>query len=164
IAFELGAKIAGSFDKNMLSAAGSLGALNNRIGELNQQAGSLSSLAKLRNEVGETSRAYTQAHTRVTELARGISQTEKPTKEMVREFEKAKREASQLKGKLTEKRNEPNSLNDTTGSEDQSTATLTERQHEMAKDAEHPRKAPPHLPKNLRELDKVKEDVLKRHA
>lgn len=158
IAFELGAKIAGSFDKNMLSAAGSLGALNNRIGELNQQAGSLSSLAKLRNEVGETSRAYTQAHARVTELARGISQTEKPTKEMVREFEKAKREASQLKGKLTEKRNELNSLNKTMGTTGQSTAALTKRQQEMAKAAEQARKAQASLQKTMRDLDQVKQD------
>lgn len=158
IAFELGAKIAGSFDKNMLSAAGSLGALNNRIGELNQQAGSLSSLAKLRNEVGETSRAYTQAHTRVTELARGISQTEKPTKEMVREFEKAKREASQLKSKLTEKRNELNNLNKTLGTTGQSTAALTKRQQEMAKAAEQARKAQASLQKTMRDLDQVKQD------
>src|SRR5699024_7380090 len=157
IAFELGAKIAGSFDKNMLSAAGSLGALNNRIGELNQQAGSLSSLAKLRNEVGETSRAYTQAHTRVTELARGISQTEKPTKEMVREFEKAKREASQLKGKLTEKRNELNSLNKTMRNTGQPTATLTMRQLEIAKAAEQARKEQAGLQKSMRDLDKVKQ-------
>src|SRR5699024_5634888 len=142
----------------MLSAAGSLGALNNRIGDLNRQAGSITSLTKLRNEVGETSRAYTQAHTRVTELARGIAKTDKPTKEMVREFEKAKREASQLKGKLTEKRNELNSLNKTMGTTGQSTATLTKRQQEMAKAAEQARKAQSSLQKTMRDLDKVKQD------
>src|SRR5699024_1314854 len=142
----------------MLSAAGSLGALNNRIGELNQQAGSLSSLAKLRNEVGETSRAYTQAHTRVTALARGISQTEKPTKEMVREFEKAKRDASQLKGKPTETRNELNTPNQTMRTTGQSAATLTTGQQEMAQAADQARKAQAGLQKTMRDWDKVKQD------
>lgn len=158
IAFELGAKIAGSFDKNMLSAAGSLSALNSRIGDLNRQAGDLSALTKLRNQVGETSRSYTQAHTRVTELARAISQTKKPSKEMVREFEKAKREASQLKTKLTEKRTELTSLNRTLGTTGQSTAALTKRQQEMARAAEQAQKAQSSLQNSMRQLDQVKQD------
>src|SRR5699024_4937304 len=90
--------------------------------------------------------------------ARGISQTEKPTKEMLREFEKDKSEASQLKGNLTEKRNELNSLNKTMGTTGQSTATLTKSQQEMAKAAEQARKAQAGLQNTMRDLYKVKQD------
>lgn len=158
IAFELGAKIAGSFDKNMLSAAGSLGALNSRIGDLNRQAGDLSSLAKLRNQVGETSRAYTQAHTKVTELARGIAQTKNPSREMTNEFERAKREASQLKDRLTQQRTELTNLNRTMGTTGQSTATVTKRQQEMARAAEQAQKAQASLQKTMRQIDQNKQN------
>ncbi|MBE0470515.1 MAG: phage tail tape measure protein [Methyloprofundus sp.] len=145
IAFKLGAQMAGNFAKTMSSATGSLGELNSKIGQLNKQQSAISSLVKLRTAVANNSREYMQARERVSKLAREIQNTTNPSKELTREFEKAKRQASQLKGKLTEKRTELIQLNRTMGTTGQSTADLVRRQKDLAASAEKARKAQANL-------------------
>lgn len=145
ISFRLGAQMAGDFAKTMQSGGAALGQLNQRIAEIGKNQSSLAQLTKLRQQVGESSREYNQARQRVAELGKAISNTANPTKEMTRQFERAKREVSQAKTRLDQKRESLRQLNTTLGTTGQSTAELVRRQEELAKSAEQARKAQTNL-------------------
>ena len=141
ISFKLGAKMAADFARTMKSAGGSLNQLNGRLGEIGKQQSSVNNLMKLRNEVAVSSREYTQARQRVAELGRAISNTSNPSKQMTRDFERAKREASQAKERLSQKRQTLRDLDRQMGTTGQSTAQLRRRQEELARSAETARRA-----------------------
>lgn len=149
ISFKLGAQMAGNFAKTMTSASGTLGKLNNQIGNLNKQQASLNSLVKLRNQVAENSREFNKARERVATLAREIKNTENPSKELTREFERAKREVGNVKNRLSQKREELRQLNTTMGTTGQKTSDLVKRQSELARSAEKARSAQSGLQKTL---------------
>lgn len=121
LSFKLGAQMAGNFAKTMSSASGTLATLNNRIADINKQSSSLKSLTDLRTKVAETSRAYIQASQNVARLGRELAMTENPTKEQIRNFEKAKREVSQTKDKLNTQREALRKLNAEMGTGSKST-------------------------------------------
>lgn len=102
VAFELAGKVAGTFNKSILTVDGQLGKLGERIKDLNQQAANIESFKRLKNQMQITGAEFTAAQSRVEELARQIRNTESPTKGLQREFESAKNKAASLKNKLSE--------------------------------------------------------------
>lgn len=153
LSFKLGAQMAGNFAKTMSSASGTLATLNNRIADINKQSSSLKSLTDLRTKVAETSRAYIQASQNVARLGRELAMTENPTKEQIRNFEKAKREVSQTKDKLNTQREALRKLNAEMGTGSKSTKDLVNRQQQLAAAAEKARAAQAALSKTMAAQD-----------
>jgi TP901 family phage tail tape measure protein len=152
ISFRLGAQMAGDFARTMTSASGALGQLNSRIGDINKQQGSIQSLTRLRNEVGNSARTYHQAQQRVEQLARQMAATANPSRELTREFERAKREASQAKTQLDNKRESLRNLDRELGTTGQSTRELSRRQEELARSAEQAREAQARMQRTMGDI------------
>lgn len=153
LSFKLGAQMAGNFAKTMSSASGTLATLNNKIADINKQSSSLKSLTDLRTKVAETSRAYIQASQNVAKLGREIANTDNPSKEQIRNFEKAKREVSQTKDKLNTQREALRKLNAEMGTGSKSTKDLVNRQQQLAAAAEKARAAQAALSKTMAAQD-----------
>jgi TP901 family phage tail tape measure protein len=149
LSFKLGAQMAGNFAKTMTSASGTLSTLNSKIADINKQSSSLKSLTDLRGKVAETSRAYIQASQNVAKLGRELSETESPTKEQIRNFEKAKKEVSQTKDRLNSQRESLRRLNTEMGTSSTSTKELTKRQSQLAAASEKAKAAQMSLNKTM---------------
>lgn len=149
ISFKLGAQMAGNFAKTMASADGALGKLNKTIGAMSKQQGSYDSLIKLRNQVGESARDYARAREEVAKLGRQMSQTENPSKELTKEFEKAQRQVTKTKGRLEQKRQALKELDTTMGTTGQSTKELVRQQARLEQSANRARDAQASLQKTI---------------
>lgn len=149
VSFKLGAQLAGSFAKTMQGASSSLNQLNNRIGEMNKAQHSIQTLTNLRRTVLDSTRAYQAARQKVAELGREISASDQPTKEMIRNYERAQREVTQTKNTLMSQREQLKQLNTTLGTTGTSTRELIKRQEELAQAAEKARGAQASLNKTM---------------
>ncbi|MBY7933464.1 phage tail tape measure protein [Vibrio fluvialis] len=82
-------------DKTTKSAK-AIEATQKQISKLSQSAADLDAFKRLKRDSVETSRALDEQNKKVADLARQMRATEKPTRAMTTEFNKAKREAQQL--------------------------------------------------------------------
>lgn len=149
VSFKLGAQLAGSFAKTMQGASSSLTQLNSRIGELNKAEHATQSLIGLRKTVLDSTRAYRDARQKVADLGREISNTDQPSKTMIRNFERAEKEVSQAKNTLMSQREQLKQLNTTMGTTGTSTRELIKRQEELAQAADKARGAQSSLNKTM---------------
>ncbi|UNY40518.1 tape measure protein [Pararheinheimera phage vB_PsoM_KLER1-1] len=98
--FEIAGKIAGSFDKSLLSAGKSLDRLGDRIKTLESAQGQVTRFRALKSEIGTTQQKFDEAQASVARLAAELRATATPTKQMTNDFERAKERAGALKTQL----------------------------------------------------------------
>ncbi len=68
-----------------------------RYGELSRKTRQIDTFVNLKRKVNATNKEFTEATKKVGTLAREIANTSKPTKQLIRQFEQAKRRAALLK-------------------------------------------------------------------
>jgi TP901 family phage tail tape measure protein len=79
------------------AATGALKETRDRLKELERAQGDITSFRKLKNEIRGSETEMQAAQARVAALARQMGEASSPTRQLTREFEKAKREAAGLK-------------------------------------------------------------------
>ncbi len=117
IAFELAGKVSSSFSSSFMAATKNANQLDQQIKKLSTAQDKVTRFRNLKKEIGDTEKRFQAAQGEVNRLAKEIRQAEKPTREMERAFERAKREAGSLKDNLSSQRSElqtlPSSLSET---------------------------------------------------
>lgn len=141
VAFELAGKIAGSFNKSMLTASGHLDKLGGRIAALQRQSADIDNFRRLKQQVGATGAEFAAAERRVAELAAEIRNTDNPTKGLQRSFDAAKTKAGKLKAALADQRQELHRVRESLRSAGISTTNLVGQQEKLAQSAERARRA-----------------------
>lgn len=136
IAFKLAGQISGSFSKTFSAASSTLAKYNKNMLAVNQQAGKMDKVIRLRQETGEAARAYYQAKQKVAELGREISATDNPSKQMIANFEKAKAATTKAKTALDKKRAALKEVESASGTAGTSLQTLIQRQKQLKLSAE----------------------------
>lgn len=131
LAFEIGGKVAASLPKSFNVAHQAVAKLNSELTDLRKDQGEVQKLQAMKARVGQTALEYHKAAARVEELQRQISNTENPTRAMIREFERAKSQSSNLRTSLRSQRDELASLKNAYGGADTSTKGLTAREKEL---------------------------------
>lgn len=131
LAFEIGGKVAASLPKSFSVANQAVSKLNSELTELRKEQGEVQKLQAMKAKVGQTALEYHKAAARVEELQRQISKTENPTKAMIREFERAKTQSSNLRNSLRNQRDELASLKNAYSGADTSAKALTAREKEL---------------------------------
>ncbi|EJN4873213.1 phage tail tape measure protein [Salmonella enterica] len=131
LAFEIGGKVAASLPKSFNVAHQAVAKLNSELTDLRKEQGGVQKLQAMKARVGQTALEYHKAAARVEELQRQISNTENPTRTMIREFERAKTQSSNLRTSLRSQRDELASLKNAYGGADTSAKGLTAREKEL---------------------------------
>lgn len=131
LAFEIGGKVAASLPKSFNVAHQAVAKLNSELTDLRKDQGEVQKLQTMKAWVGQTALEYHKAAARVEELQRQISNTENPTRAMIREFERAKTQSSNLRTSLRSQRDELASLKNAYGGADTSAKGLTAREKEL---------------------------------
>ncbi|HDV9491837.1 TPA: phage tail tape measure protein [Citrobacter freundii] len=131
LAFEIGGKVAASLPKSFNVAHQAVAKLNSELTDLRKDQGEVQKLQAMKAKVGQTALEYHKAAARVEELQRQISNTENPTRAMIREFERAKTQSSNLRTSLRSQRDELASLKNAYSGADTSAKGLTAREKEL---------------------------------
>ncbi|HBV6392394.1 TPA: phage tail tape measure protein [Klebsiella aerogenes] len=131
LAFEIGGKIAASLPKSFNVAYQAVAKLNTELVDLSKDQGEIQKLQAMKSKVGQTALEYHKAAARVEELQRQISSTENPTKAMIREFERAKTQSSNLRDSLRSQRDQLATLKSAYSGADTSARGLTAREKEL---------------------------------
>ncbi|ENA0718903.1 phage tail tape measure protein [Salmonella enterica subsp. enterica serovar Muenster] len=131
LAFEIGGKVAASLPKSFNVAHQAVAKLNSELTDLRKDQGEVQKLQAMKARVGQTALEYHKAAALVEELQRQISNTENPTRAMIREFERAKTQSSNLRTSLRSQRDELASLKNAYGGADTSAKGLTAREKEL---------------------------------
>lgn len=131
IAFKLAGKMGGGFQQTFNKAGQAVGGMQDKLTALNKQAAQVGKLSKMRTEVGNAAKAYQQARQKVAELGREISQTSKPTKQQIADFNRAKQAVTKAKDAVDKKRASMKSYADSVGMADADLKTLAKRQKEL---------------------------------
>ncbi|EMG1227676.1 phage tail tape measure protein [Salmonella enterica] len=131
LAFEIGGKVAASLPKSFNVAHQAVAKLNSELTDLRKDQGEVQKLQAMKARVGQTALEYHKAAARVEELQRQISNTGNPTRAMIREFERAKTQSSNLRTSLRSQRDELASLKNAYGGADISAKGLTAREKEL---------------------------------
>lgn len=155
IAFKIAGRLEGGFQQSFKAAGKAVSDMGLDLGKLNQKAAQVDKLVRLKKEVGQSARAYTQAKQKVGELGRAISQTSNPTKAQVAEFNKAKTAVTKAKEALEKKRSTLKSYEQAVGSTDDDLQTLIKRQKELADATDKARAAQERMSKINSKLGKV---------
>ncbi|HFJ1648465.1 TPA: phage tail tape measure protein [Salmonella enterica] len=131
LAFEIGGKVAASLPKSFNVTHQAVAKLNSELTDLRKDQGEIQKLQAMKARVGQTALEYHKAAARVEELQRQISNTENPTRAMIREFERAKTQSPNLRTSLRSQRDELASLKNAYGGADTSAKGLTAREKEL---------------------------------
>ncbi|MEG2664036.1 MAG: phage tail tape measure protein [Hafnia sp.] len=131
LAFEIGGKVAASLPKSFNVAHQAVAKLNTELTDFRKDQGEVQKLQAMKAKVGQTALEYHKAAARVEELQRQISNTENPTRAMIREFERAKTQSSNLRASLRTQRDELASLKTAYGGADTSAKGLNAREKEL---------------------------------
>lgn len=100
--FEIAGKVAGSFDKSLLTAGKNLQQLQKQISSLSPADGNIAKFRQLKSELSTTETEYAQLNTEIAKMAKQMHASGPPTKKMAQEFEIAKLRAASLKQSITE--------------------------------------------------------------
>lgn len=141
LAFEIGGKVAASLPKSFNVANQAVAKLNTELAGLRKDQGEVQKLQAMKAKVGQTALEYHKAAARVEELQRQISNTGNPTRAMIREFERAKTQSSNLRTSLRGQRDELASLKAAYGGADTSARALTAREKELKLSIDRSREA-----------------------
>lgn len=86
--------------KSASSIGKQLAVANKELKDLNATQKDISGFRKLKTAVGENTKKLAEAQAKVAQLSREFKQAEKPTREMERALNRAKKEAGELAGKI----------------------------------------------------------------
>ena len=100
----IGAELGGTFKGAFGSAEKQLTTLGSAIKSLNKSSDNIAAFKQLRSETLQSKLAWNSAEKEVARLARQISETEKPSKQLNAEFRNAKKEALLAKTAYNQKR------------------------------------------------------------
>lgn len=156
IAFEIAGKLKGDFANTFKKASDAIKGFNGNLNNLNKQAATMDKVVKLRKEVGQSAREYTQAKMKVAELGKQISATKQPSQQMIAEFNKAKTATEKAKSSLEKKRDALKKVEDAAGTTGQSLKTLIDRQKQLEKSADRARIAQEKMAKATELQSKMK--------
>ena len=104
IAFRLNGSVAPKFNGSMMSASQTVGALGQKISQLEKSKSKVDRFGSLKKDILETERRFFEAQTESKALAAQLAATAKPTKKLQSQFEAANRKAKKLKTSLGEQR------------------------------------------------------------
>lgn len=100
--FEIAGKVAGSFDKSLLSAGKNLQQLQKQISALSPVDANIAKFRELKTQLNSTETEYQQLGQQISQMAKQMHAAGPPTKQMVQQFEIAKLRAASLKQSITE--------------------------------------------------------------
>lgn len=149
VAFKIGANIAASFSKTMGGAGNALGELNKRMAEMGQQQTANQRVIELRRSVVDASREFNIARQRAAALGSQLKQTDKPTKEMRREYERAQQAVKQANERLNRQLTTLREVSQQAGAAGKSTAQLVAEQKRLADAGQRAAMAQADLQKNI---------------
>lgn len=149
VAFQIGANMAPSFSKAMSGAGGALGELNKQMSAMGQQQKANQRVLDLRSSLAATSREFTEAQQKAAQLSAEISRSDKPTKAMRREYEKAEQAVNKAREKMQQQAATLREVSKEAGATGKSTAQLVAEQKRLAESGERAAKAQAELQKNV---------------
>lgn len=141
IAFKLAAKMSGDFPKSFKNASDAVEKLGDHMQSLNSDSRKIAGLVAARKAVAESSKEYGQAHRKVAELGKAMSQTSQPSKELVQSFNLAKLALDKAKISLQKNRTALRELDAEAGTASVSLAGLVKRQKDLEQATEAAYKA-----------------------
>ena len=141
IGFKIAGDLSGNFAKTFKNANEAVKGFSGNINKMNKQAADVASMVKLKQEIGENARAYTQAKQKVAELGRQISATKNPSKELVAEFNRQQAAMQKARAAIERQRASLKQLESQNGLAGASLKTLIEREKELARNAERAARA-----------------------
>ena len=141
IGFKIAGDLSGNFAKTFKNANEAVKGFSGNINKMNKQAADVASMVKLKQEIGENARAYTQAKQKVAELGRQISATKNPSKELVAEFNRQQASMQKSRSAIERQRASLKQLESQNGLAGASLKTLIEREKELARNAERAARA-----------------------
>lgn len=100
VSFQIGGKMERSFSGSMLNAQKNLGMLNQKINQLERGGKDVERFRKLKKDVQGTESELRKAQAEVARLAKELKATDKPSKKLQGNFDKARKKARQLKDQL----------------------------------------------------------------
>jgi len=145
IAFELDAKLKSTFSSSFVAATTNLGKLEKKIKDF-ELAGAKESafdanLTKTHRKVLELNRDLSQLKIKNNELAREIKNTDAPTKEQIRGFEKSCKQAHAMKEELLELRSAESQAKQSLDSQSKAVLELGRAYHKAAEEANNLQRA-----------------------
>lgn len=141
IGFKIAGNLSGNFAKTFKNANEAVKGFSGNINRMNKQAADISSMVKLKQEIGENARAYAQARLKVAELGRQISATKNPSKELVAEFNRQQAAMQKARSAIDRQRASLKQLESQNGLAGASLKQLIAREKELAINAERVAKA-----------------------
>ena len=141
IGFKIAGDLSGNFAKTFKNANEAVKGFSGNINKMNKQAADVASMVKLKQEIGENARAYTQAKQKVAELGRQIAATKNPSKELVAEFNRQQAAMQKARAAIERQRASLKQLESQNGLAGASLKTLIEREKELARNAERAARA-----------------------
>lgn len=149
VSFKIGADMAASFAKTMSGASGALGELNKRIGDISSAQGANQRVLELRQGVASAAQEFQAAQARAQQLAAAIASTSNPSKEMLRDQQKAESAVEKARVRM---QNQAQTLREVTEQNKltgRSTADLVAEQNRLTQSAERAAKAQQALQQNV---------------
>lgn len=131
IAFKIAANVSGTFSKAFKSAGAALSGYEKQLQSLHRESADVSSLIKAKNAVANSSLEYLKAKMRVQQLGAQMSRTQRPTRQMIAEFNQAKAALDRSKTALERNRATLVQLERATGRENTTLQALIRRQNEL---------------------------------
>ena len=141
IGFKIAGDLSGNFAKTFKNANEAVKGFSGNINKMNKQAADVASMIKLKQEIGENARAYSQAKQKVAELGRQISATKNPSKELVAEFNRQHAVMQKSRAVIDRQRTSLKQLETQNNLAGSSLKTLIEREKELARNAQRATRA-----------------------
>ncbi|MFI3241227.1 MAG: phage tail tape measure protein [Alphaproteobacteria bacterium] len=132
----IGATLGGTFKTALGSAQNSINALGGVIKKFDNDSKQISSFRQLQKATLKTNQEWKQAQSEVSKLAREISTTDKPSKTLQSNFNKAKKEASLAKQAFLQNKNATREMGDALTKAGINTSNLTKEQTRLIKSSE----------------------------
>ena len=134
--FAIAGKISSDFAQAFQTANKAVGGFGDKIGELQKQAKSASAVLKLRKETALAARANIQAQETAQKLAAALGENGRPTREMIANYEKAKKAVDATRKALDRQREALKAVEQEAGTTGESLKTLISRNKVLAKQTE----------------------------
>lgn len=154
VAFKLAASTSSSFTAAMKGAGSALGEVNKHMAELGKQQAAGKRVIELRQGLLTANREFHEARDRVQALAEQMRKTDKPTKAMAREYQRAQAEVSKASAALDKQRETLRQVETDAGLAGKSIATLTGEQEKLTKASERAKNIQDKLQRNISAQEK----------
>lgn len=159
MAFELSGKVSSSLKSAFKSIQGDTKSLNEKLADLEKTRGNTKRFEGLRKDILKTNREYQVAQQNVNRLAKEISNTSNPTKKLQGDFQKAQKQASNLKHRLDEQKGTLRDLKQNLDQAGISTQNFSQDQAKLEKTLARVSKAQANYNKSKSKLENAKQNT-----